>query len=450
MSTHSPSPRIAVFGHYGNQNLGDEAIIEAMLRNLRHYIPDAELYCFSINPADSRSRHNVDAFPIRYRADFFNPSPPQRTTMQEKESTSVPLSEDQLAAANSWKARLKSLPLLGSLLKIAQNVVEFRHTLNQEIFFLRAARSRLKSVDLLLVTGSNQFLDNFGGPWGFPYTLLKWTWLAKRTGTKVGFVSIGAGPLNHRLSFWMLRRALRKADYLSFRDKGSQTLIKEKTGINGPVYPDLAHSLYERDTNPKRPLQSGLLRVAVNPMPVYDSRYWHHPDDARYQAYVRKLAHLCNAVTQDGGHLTLFSTQLKDEAVIDDVIDTMKSSNVAFIQPEIARSRTVDELMRTINSADLVIATRFHATVLPLHLGIPVLGICYYRKAAELLEDVGLGSYYVDINDFDVHSLILKYRGLVSEASSKQNELSVRQMAYFDALKVQYRKLRLLALERKP
>lgn len=108
-------------------------------------------------------------------------------------------------------------------LKAAARALDFKDTLASEYRFLAQARDYLRGMDLLLVTGSNQFLDNFGGPWGFPYTLLKWTLLAKKNGTRVAFISVGAGPLSHPLSFFMLKHTLRRADFVSFRDQGSWT-----------------------------------------------------------------------------------------------------------------------------------------------------------------------------------------------------------------------------------
>ena len=56
---------IGVFGHYGNQNLGDESIIEAVIQNIKNRVPDAKIYGFSIQPEDTRRRYNIEAFPIR-------------------------------------------------------------------------------------------------------------------------------------------------------------------------------------------------------------------------------------------------------------------------------------------------------------------------------------------------------------------------------------------------
>ncbi len=456
-------PRIAVFGHYGNQNLGDEAIIEAVMANLRKHIPGVDLHCFSINPFDSAQRHNVPAFPIRYRSDYpaglhypsghDSTAPVAATSERPSASTEVPGTSLQGAAKKpSWKARVKSFPVLGSAVALLQKAARLRHTLPQEAGFLRFAKAQLEDIDLLLVTGSNQFLDNFGGPWGFPYTLLKWTLLAKQTNTRVAFISIGAGPLSHPLSFWMLRRALRRADYLSFRDQGSFDLISDKVGIGGPVVPDLAHSLSYQPPEPGQTASEDSLHIAVNPMPVFDSRYWHVGDDTRYREYVGKLADLCTTILSDGARLTLFSTQLRDEDVITDVMTLIAQGNTATTAQQritVAKSRSVRQLMDTLSSADLVVATRFHATVLPLQLGIPVLGICYYRKAAELLDDVGLGAYHVDINGFASDQLIAKYQNLVSRISQGDVLLHENLTQYQRALDIQYQQIAALILPEK-
>lgn len=441
--------RIGILGHYGNQNLGDESIIEAVIRNLRQRLPDADIVCLSIDPFDSQARHGVDAFPIRYRSDFFEPRGPAAASVPEKTppaATKEP-PPDTSGAPVSWKARLKTLPVLGIGFRALANALDLSSKAAQERRFLTHASDYLRGMDILLVTGSNQFLDNFGGPWGFPYTLLKWTLLAKRHGTKVAFISVGAGPLSHPLSFFMLKLALRRADYLSFRDQGSLDLIHSRIGLKGHVYPDLAHSLgYPRRYSTAD--ASKPLTIAVNPMPVYDSRYWHQADNGKYCDYVRKVAELCREIEADGHRLALFSTQEKDENVITDVLSELTPSAGSEVDPErisVDRNRTVQELMDNLAQADLVVATRFHATVLPLQLGVPVLGICYYRKAAELLQDVGLGDYQVSIDKFEASELIRKYRELIERITQGNISLDEEMRRYRDALDQQYREIVRLA-----
>lgn len=236
--------------------------------------------------------------------------------------------------------------------------------------------------------------------------------------------------------------ALKRADYVSFRDEGSRELIRDRVGIDGPVYPDIAHSLHYEPSPAVRPSGDSALIIAVNPMPVYDRRYWHQPDDERYSDYVNKLAELCQSILQNGHRLLLFSTQKRDEDVIDDILEILApedSNQDHQNRLAIARSSEVAELMATLDQADMVVATRFHATVLPLQLGKPVLGICYYRKAAELLDDVGLGEFHVSIDSFDAPLLSGKLKELVRCYQEGSLDLSPQMARYRAELDQQYR-----------
>ncbi len=53
------SLRIGISGSYGGMNLGDEAILESILAQLRGSVP-AEITVFSKNPEDTLARHRVD------------------------------------------------------------------------------------------------------------------------------------------------------------------------------------------------------------------------------------------------------------------------------------------------------------------------------------------------------------------------------------------------------
>ncbi|HVZ31961.1 MAG TPA: polysaccharide pyruvyl transferase family protein, partial [Polyangiaceae bacterium] len=51
--------KIGISGSYGGMNLGDEAILEGILRQLRATVP-AEVTVFSKNPNDTLARHQVE------------------------------------------------------------------------------------------------------------------------------------------------------------------------------------------------------------------------------------------------------------------------------------------------------------------------------------------------------------------------------------------------------
>jgi polysaccharide pyruvyl transferase CsaB len=61
------TPHILLSGYYGFNNLGDEAILSAMVGSLRQEMPDCRLVALSANPTATREAHGIDAVP---RMDF--------------------------------------------------------------------------------------------------------------------------------------------------------------------------------------------------------------------------------------------------------------------------------------------------------------------------------------------------------------------------------------------
>src|SRR5687768_1699204 len=57
--------RVGISGSYGGLNLGDEAILEAIITELRRALP-VEITVFSRHPEDTLARHHVErAVPVR-------------------------------------------------------------------------------------------------------------------------------------------------------------------------------------------------------------------------------------------------------------------------------------------------------------------------------------------------------------------------------------------------
>ena len=60
------APKIGITGSYGGMNLGDEAILQSMLEQIRRELPEAEITVFSRNADDTKRRHQVGrAVPVR-------------------------------------------------------------------------------------------------------------------------------------------------------------------------------------------------------------------------------------------------------------------------------------------------------------------------------------------------------------------------------------------------
>src|SRR5260370_22031622 len=87
------------------------------------------------------------------------------------------------------------------------------------------AVATLRNVNMLVMTGTGM-LGDFGiGPLGLHYQILKRSIVAKLRGARLLFVSVGAGPIAHPLSRWIVKRAISLADYRSYRDPFSKEYL---------------------------------------------------------------------------------------------------------------------------------------------------------------------------------------------------------------------------------
>ena len=69
MDGEPSGPTIALLGHYGNANLGDEAIIQAARESILQRIPNAKVIGISGTPVDTVRRHGMYTFPVRRGCD---------------------------------------------------------------------------------------------------------------------------------------------------------------------------------------------------------------------------------------------------------------------------------------------------------------------------------------------------------------------------------------------
>lgn len=427
--TRGLGKKVGVFGHAGIKNLGDEALIAAVIQNIRKKIPGAEVVAFSINPADTRQRHGIQAFPIRQSGE---PS-------TAPEASSPSLAGRSQGSADGFRALLKGIPGLRSTVILLRKSAGIVKGLFLEPKFLFSAYRNLKDVDLLLIAGSQQLSDGYGGAWGFPFTLYKWMLLAKLTGTKVAILSVGAGPINRPLSKFFFRRVLQRVDYRSYRDEVSSELIRSlEIPGNHPVFPDLVYSLDFPRARPMPPTGSQVV-VGANPVPFFDDGYWPTSDPERYQDYVLKNAKFAEWLAKSGHAVLFFPTQVRaDVRTINDIRKTMngygQSPNILAGQT----IETIEDLVSEISQADLIVANRYHGILISLVLNKPVLAIAYHEKSRALLTQVGQDDYVLNIADFKTEDLIERLQAMEANASAIKKQIAERMQPLRDALSLQY------------
>lgn len=429
--------RIGIFGHVGNQNLGDEALIAAVIQNLRRRYPGAELRGFTGRPDDTEQRHGIPAFPLWRMAGH-----PATATQPDRAAESPAGRRAGLSA--SWpglRAWLRRMPALRVLVRAARQLGRWVVAVPLEIAFLAQSYRHLRGTDLLLVAGSQQLNDYWSGPWGFPFTLFKWSLLARTTGTKVALLSMGAGPLRTRLGKFFIRQTLRLAHYCSYRDDDARRCVMA-LGVPGehPVVPDLVFSLHV-DVPPRPAVRARRRIVGINPMPVFDDAYWPEHDPPVYQRYVHTLASFADGLIESGHEVRFFPTQLVvDPRVIDHVrgLMTCRRAAVGGGRLVAARIDSFDALMSLIDGLDLVVATRYHGTLFALIRHKPVLSIAYGGKSVELLAQLGLAEYAIDLGRLTLATLRERFLALERYGGEFGETVRQRLPAIRRALEIQY------------
>lgn len=202
---------IVISGFYGLGNTGDEAILEAIIDNLRDELNNPEITVFSLSPQKTAKIHNVKSI---YRG---------------------------------W-----------------------RHQNKEKVKALRQADLLISGGGgLLQDTYSTKFLF---GP--LPYYLLI-VFLAKLCGTKVMFFSQGIGPVTSKWGKLLMRLFANMADFITVRDDFSKNYLqslhvtKPKTVVTADIVFAFQHKVDEACLE-SIPIDSTEKLVAVAVRPWFD------------------------------------------------------------------------------------------------------------------------------------------------------------------------------------
>jgi polysaccharide pyruvyl transferase WcaK-like protein len=425
--------RIGILGHVGNGNLGDEAIIAAVIQNLRECCPEAEICGFTTNPEDTEQRHRIRSFPLRRMVS--RPSKPEAVVSSAQAPAEHSLHLQQL------KRLAQRAPFIYSRMKTVRDFVSSIPGVLRELPFLIECYRRVEALDLLIIAGSQQLNDfvGVGGPWAFPYTVLKWTLLARGSGVRVVIFSVGAGPVRTRLGRQFIRWILALAGYRSFRDEYSRKVLAEmKVAGDNPFVPDLAFSLATEQLKPPPDVTRPV--VGINPLPFFVKGYWHEIDPnypRLYSEFVTKIAALAEFVIDQGYDVWLFPTQVRiDPSVIEDVRSRMSPQRQSHLINRVVG--TLDDLMAGINGCRFVVASRYHGILLSLMSKKPVLALAYHEKSRDLMALLGQERFVLNTGSCDIEGLKRCFSELEREADQAETEIGLRLPAVQRAVARQY------------
>lgn len=380
--------RIGLLDHMGYGNLGDAATQEALMANIRSRIPDAEIVGFSLNPNDTRKRHNIACYSITH----WHPG----------------LSEDKTADPGKRKPQfqvksaLKGIPVVSSIIR---KILNF----GREVAHLARTFRLLRGLDTLIIAGGGQLSDLWRGPWSHPYNVLKFSVLTKLADRKLLFVNVGAGPLKHPLSKVFVKHSVQLADYVSLRDAESQALIQH-LGVRRTtqVFPD---SVYGLDVSSYRSAAADMRPrpvVGINPIGFCDPRIWPRQDFRVYSRYIDKIAQFALWLLRENYDLRIYSGEASvDLYAIEDLKKRLGGSlsSTEIESLTIPLGENVEDLVTQMSSLDLIVTSKFHGVVFSHLLEKPVVALSYHHKIEDLMQALGHSQYCLSIDTFDVSRL---------------------------------------------
>jgi polysaccharide pyruvyl transferase WcaK-like protein len=415
--------KAGLLGTYGYGNLGDAAIQDAVIQNIRLRYPDAELYGFSLNPGDTEARHGIHSYAISRMS--WSQDPDGKTSLGSR--LSAYLQSRKQPIFHSLDRWLSRIPL--------------------EFGLIRDAYRNLRGLDLLIVSGGGQLDDYWagGGPWSHPYTLLKFGILSRLRGVKYIFISVGAGPLAARLSQRFVKLALRLAAYRSYRDVSSRQLI-EGIGFDrtDPIYPDLAHSLQVEQIAAQELDDPETRLVGIGPIGYFKPGCWPEPDTDVYQAYLQKLTSFAAWLVQRGYQVVFLPGEAYyDQLAIADVKALLAEQGYSEADGSLQNPpiESVGDLLIQIRMTKIVIASRFHGVLLSQLLGKPVIALSYHSKIDDLMQDTGQAKFCQSVASFEVSCLQELFVELEHNQGAVKCQVKEKTEEYRKLLDEQYERI---------
>jgi polysaccharide pyruvyl transferase WcaK-like protein len=380
--------RIALYGEFGTENLGNDGSLRAAVRLLRARLPDCELTAVCVHPDVVRAEHDVAA-----------------VAMHPPAPSGVP-------------------PVLGPLVRVALK-------LGDPLWCWHV----LRGFDALVVSGTG-IVEDSGAmkAWHAPWSLFGVALAARARGATVAFLDVGASPATTRAKRFLFGSALRMAAYRSYRDPYSLDAAR-RLGVRDAeyaVHPDVCFTLpLPAEGDVERPSGGDGVEIGVGVM----SYHGEDPEPgARRRAHGRYVAEVTEfAAGQVRAERTVRmvigeSTDLAVARTIAAEVELRCGLPVGSIRAEGVRD--LEGVLREVRGVDAFVATRFHNLVCALMVGTPVVTISYAPKNRALMRAVGLEEYCVDIDRVDADFLERSIDEVLERSAAIREQIATRTSDY--------------------
>lgn len=397
--------KIILYGLFGSGNIGNDSSLEAALHHVKKYQPDANLICVCNGPHEVSRRFGVQTIPI----------------------TGIHAGE---RGSGGLRARIMRLWL---------------RLIDEVLFWFQKPRW-FQRGDKFIVAGTGA-VDDMGvrRPWHSPYELYKWCKTAKMGGAQVIFLSVGVGPLQNRVNKFLKLKALRMADYRSYREVAAFSFL-QNLGFDTSgdlLYPDLVFSLPKESLPISGNSPSAQKVIGLGLINYFGWRYVPGAGEAIYQEYFSKIKQFAFWLLRKGFDIRIISGDIADRTPVKELVEFVKKEGESNWQDKliVQEIANVHDLFDQISQTDIVVASRFHNVLCSLMLERPVISLGYHEKNDLLMKDMGLGYYCQHIEQFTLERLYEQFDSCVHEADQITRQIHDQLNRYRDLLDDQYKKI---------
>lgn len=239
------------------------------------------------------------------------------------------------------------------------------------------------------------------------------------------FFTQGFEPVHRRVDRLLYRAVLSHAALVLARSAASGEVAATLGARHIEVAPDAAFAL-PLTTRPVPPMPPRLVAVSVRDWP------WVRGGQATADAYEAAIAALIEHIAATGGAVRFVSTcqgepsyRFDDSATAERIAGRLTPAARSVVEVDHAFHRW-DDVQRSLGEADVVVATRLHASILALCAGQPVLPIAYEPKTHEVFKDLGLSWLVLDMDQLEGQSLIDHYERFLAATPNIAASLAER------------------------
>jgi polysaccharide pyruvyl transferase WcaK-like protein len=244
------------------------------------------------------------------------------------------------------------------------------------------------------------------------------------------------GPFRGRVSRWLARRLLRRAQTIITRDQNCSATVERLCGKRPRFCPDVAFTLEAREPDEARVTPNGLdLRrdssmVGLNVsgllyMGGYTGQNMFGLRDEYNQLIDQVVEHVLRTTEAT---LLLIPHEFGEEGELEACAAILESTRRRYPGRVFMLTSVLDEreLKWVIGRTRLFMGSRMHACIAALSQGIPAIGLAYSDKFLGVFQSVGLADAVIDLRTEDAAATIARVRAALESRATFSEQLRVR------------------------